>query len=112
MIYNSQTIEGLTSNGSCIIIDSQGRFRTEEVGVTVVDNAVTNFAYGLSIKWSHIIYMEEKESIIFKNLCRDRRKNKMYPFEILNFMISKGCRLKVIEPDGMDIKEIDSLKDL
>ncbi|MAF25663.1 hypothetical protein CL634_08855 [bacterium] len=112
LIYNSQTIEDVTANGSCIVIDSQGKFRSEEVGVTVVDNAVTNFAYGLPTKWSHIIYMEEKESTIFKNLCRDRRRNKMYPFEILNFMISKGCRLKVTEPDGMDIKEIDSLKDL
>ena len=112
LIYNRETIENITSGGSCVIIDSKGRFRPEEVGVTVVDNLVTNFAYGLNIKWSHIIYMEEKEHNIFKVLCSDRRKNKMYPFEILNFMISKGCKFKVIEPAGMNIKEIDSLKDL
>ena len=112
LIYNCETIGGITSSGSRVVIDSKGRFRPEEVGVTVVDNAVTNFAYGLPTKWSHIIYMTGKESKIFKTLCRDRRKNKMYPFEILNFMISKGCKFKVIEPDGMKIREIDSLKDL
>ena len=77
LIYNCETIESMTSNGSCVIIDSKGRFRPEEVGVTVVDNLVTNFAYGLNIKWSHIIYMEEKEYNIFKILCSNRRKNKI-----------------------------------
>ena len=36
----------------------------------------------------------------------------MYPFEVFNIMLSHGFDLSAIEPKGMKIKEIDSLKDL
>lgn len=112
LIYNTHTISDISKDESCIVIDSKNRFKAEEVGVTVVEGSVTNFAYGLPTKWSHIIYMAERESRFFKKLCGDRKRNKMYPFEIFNYMISKGFSFKAIEPSGMNIREIDSMKDL
>ena len=112
LIYNTYTITDLSKGGSCVVIDSKDRFKSEEIGVTIADEAVTNFAYGLPTKWSHIIYMTENESSFFKKLCADRKRNKMYPFEIFNHMISKGFKFKAIEPSGMNIREIDSMKDL
>ena len=37
---------------------------------------------------------------------------KMYPFEVFNIMLNNGFVLSAVEPKGMKIKEIDSLKDL
>jgi len=112
LVFNVYSIRNITCDGSCAIIDSKSQFKNEEVGVTVVDNKVTRFAYGLQKKWSQIAFFENEEFKMLKDLCSDRRKNKLYPFELFNFMIGKGCTIKSIEPKGMIIKEIDSLKDL
>ena len=112
LIFNLATISGIADNGSSVVVDSKNRFKNEEVGVTVVEDHVTSFAYGLETKWSHIVYMAGKEFSCFKSLCTDRRRNKMYPFELFNTMISKGCSFRAIEPKGMTVREIDSLKDL
>ena len=112
LVFNVYSIRNITSNGSCAIIDSKSQFKNEEVGVTVVDDKVTRFAYCLQKKWSQIAFFENEEFKMLKDLCSDKRKNKLYPFELFNFMIGKGCTIKSIEPKGMIIKEIDSLKDL
>ena len=112
LIFNVYSIRHITSDGSCIIVDSKSRFKDEEIGVTVVDDHVTAFAYGLSKKWSQIVYLEGKEFFAMKKLCSDKRKNKLYLFELLNIMINNGHQIKAKEPKGMLIKEIDSLKDL
>ena len=112
LVFNVYSIRNITSNGSCAIIDSKSQFKNEEVGVTVVDDKVTRFAYGLQKKWSQIAFFENEEFKMLKDLCSDKRKNKLYPFELFNFMIGKGCTIKSIEPKGMIIKEIDSIKDL
>ena len=93
-------------------MDSKKRFKNEEIGVTIVDNKITNFAYGLETKWAQIIFLSGEELEIFRTLCFDRKRNKMYPFEIFNMMINLGGTIFATEPDNMLIKEIDSLKDL
>ena len=112
LIFNPETIHDVVNNGSCAIVDSKNRFKNEEIGVTVVDGKITNFAYGLETKWAQIIFLCGKELEIFKTLCSDRKRNKMYPFEIFNMMINLGGAVSVTEPDNMLIKEIDSLRDL
>jgi len=112
LIFNPETIHNIVDNGSCAIVDSKKRFKNEEIGVTIVDNKITNFAYGLETKWAQIIFLSGEELEIFRTLCFDRKRNKMYPFEIFNMMINLGGTIFATEPDNMLIKEIDSLKDL
>ena len=112
LIFNSACLEDITKNGSAMVVDTKGRFREEEIGVTVVDDKVTRFAYGLESKWAHIAYLEGKELEVFRDLCKDKINNKMYPFELFNIIINMGGSFKSIEPKGMNIKEIDSLKDM
>ena len=112
LVFNTSAIKGATSDGSCVIVDSKNRFRSEEVGVTVVDEAATSFSYGLETKWAHIIYLEGEELAVFKSLCLDRRRNKMYPFELFNIILNKGGTIRAIEPKNMTIREINSLRDL
>lgn len=112
LIFNPETLYKIADNTSCAIIDSKNRFKNEEIGVTIVDNKITNFAYGLETKWAQIIFLADKELKIFRELCFDRKRNKMYPFEIFNMMLDRGGVVKVKEPPDMQIKEVDSLKDL
>jgi len=112
LIFNAQAITDLTSRGPCVVVDSQKNFKNEEVGVTVVDNMITHFAYGLDIKWGQIIYLENESLSLFKTLCSNRKRNKMYPFELFNIMINEGLQIKAVEPDGIQIQEVDSLKDI
>jgi choline kinase len=112
LIFNVYSIRNLISSGPCAVIDSKSRFKDEEVGVTVVDDSITMFAYGLPNKWSQIIYFENESFDMLKDLCSDKRKNKLYPFELFNIIIENGIEIEAKEPKGMVIKEIDSLKDL
>lgn len=112
LIFNVHSIRDLTSDGPCVVVDSKSRFKENEVGVTIVDGFVTNFAYGLSNKWSQIAYFEDESFEALKLLCSDKRKNKLYPFELFNIIINSGIVIKAKEPKGMLIREIDSLKDL
>ena len=112
LVFNIYSIRNLTSEGPWAVVDSKSRFKDEEIGVTVVDDFITNFAYGLSSKWSQIAYFENESFEILKSLCADKRKSKLYPFELFNIIINSGISIKAKEPKGMLIKEIDSLKDL
>ena len=112
LVFNSPSLKEITHGGSCVIVDSKSRFKDEDVGVTIVDDMATNFSYGLETKWAHIIYLEGEELKIFKNLCLDRRRNKMYPFELFNIILNRGGKIKAVEPKGMIIREINSLRDL
>ena len=112
LVFNVYSIRDLTSDGPCAVVDSKDRFKEEEIGVTVVDGCITNFAYGLPKKWSQIAYFENESFEILKTLCSDKRKSKLYPFELFNIIINNGITIKAKEPKGMLIREIDSLKDL
>tara|TARA_Y100000356_G_scaffold39633_1_gene30639 strand:- start:2385 stop:3089 length:705 start_codon:yes stop_codon:yes gene_type:complete len=112
LIFNVYSIRDLTNNGTCVIIDSKSRFKDDEVGVTIVKDKVTTFAYGLEKKWSQIAYFEGEDFDMLKKLCSNKKRSRLYPFEIFNMMIESGVKIKAIEPKRMTIKEIDSLKDL
>ena len=112
LIFNTKSITNLTDGNSCVVVDSKNSFKNEEVGVTVVDNLVTNFAYGLDVKWGQIIYLEGEVLSLFKALCSDRKRNKMYPFELFNIIIDEGFEIETVEPKGMKIQEVDSLREI
>jgi len=112
LVFNVYSIRNLTSSGSCVVVDSQSRFKDEEIGVTIVNGDVTNFAYGLTSKLCQIAYFEDAPFDALKDLCSDRRRNKLYPFELFNIIINSGISIKAKEPKGMLIREVDSLRDL
>ena len=112
LIFNVYSIRNVEANGTCVIVDSKSRFKDDEIGVTVVDDEVTMFAYGLEKKWSQIAYFEGKAFDLLKKLCSNKKRSRLYPFEIFNMIIESGIKIKAVEPKRMTIKEIDSLKDL
>ena len=112
LVFNPKTIQSINKKESSIIVDSSERFKDDEIGVTIVDNKVTTFAYGLPTKWAQIAYLTGEELYMFKKECSDRSKNKMDTFEILNNIVKNNGTLKAIEPREMEIYEVDAIRDL
>jgi len=112
LIFNVYALYDITTGGSCAIVDTQDRFGKNEIGVNIFENRITNFSYGLANKWAQIIYLTGHELNSFRSLCSQRDKNKMYMFEILNMVIDNKGSIQAKEPKGMQILEVDSLKDL
>jgi choline kinase len=97
---------------STAIIDSKNQMDRNEVGVTIVNNEVTRFSYGLPTKWAQIVYLHGLELEIFKKVISDKRRSKFFGFEILNHMLDNGGNLQALEPNDMQIAEIDTSKDI
>ena len=89
LVFNVYSIRDLTSDGPCAVVDSKDRFKEEEIGVTVVDGCITNFAYGLPKKWSQIAYFEnESFDLIVSHLLTHETSS-----TALNNIISECMRL-------------------
>ena len=109
LIFNNIALDKLTKNGSKVVIDEH--MNNSEIGVTVVDDKVTIFAYDLPTKWCNIVYLTGEELAIFKKICKDREKGKWFIFEALNVILEKGGTFHVSHPKHMEINRIEKLKD-
>lgn len=112
LVFNSKTIQNTSEKESYAIVDSGNNFDKNDVGLTIVDESITSFAYGLDVKWAQIVFLTGRELKLFHRYCSDRSKSKLYAFEILNMVLRNGGKIKSYEPANMKIKEIDSVKDL
>lgn len=80
------TIKNITSQGSCIIFSKE----TKDIGVTVNNGIVENFSYGINNQWLGQVYLAPKELRIAKNILKDRTRQNIYLFELINLIIDKG----------------------
>jgi choline kinase len=112
LVFNDATLEGIDLNASTAIIDTHNRFNKSEVGVTVVNGFISRMSYGLPSKWAHIVYLTGRELNLFKYCIKTQNARKFFGFEILNQMLDNGGLLKAIEPERMQIAEIDTSKDI
>ena len=112
LIFNKEIFDSLDFSRSFVLVDSKNQIEDNEVGITIVNNKATFFSYGLDTKWCQMAYIRGKEFSILKSLYNKPGKDKLYTFEMLNMIIEKKGSLIAVEPENMNIKEIDSFKDL
>jgi choline kinase len=116
LVFNAATVTNLPLAESFVLIDKFRRNRTQideqEVGVTVVDDYVTRFDYGLKTKWAQIFFATGRELSCLRRLAAERERRKCFGWELLNAMLDKNGSLRAIEPKGMRIVEIDCSKDI
>tara|TARA_B100001146_G_C15757552_1_gene254394 strand:+ start:16 stop:438 length:423 start_codon:yes stop_codon:yes gene_type:complete len=110
LIFNEYALNSVANEGSCVIIDSNNRISDDEIGVSTNSGRVLNFAYGLDSKWCGIVFLQEKELQLAKNFCT-RDRSKMCSFEMLNYVINNGGKIRHIEPQNLSITKISSVKD-
>jgi choline kinase len=112
LVFNEETLQGLLLEESMIVIDKNAQIGKDEVGVTIVDNYVTRFSYGLPTKWAQIAYLTGKELELFNKHASVKNREKFFGFEILNEILESNGKLKAIEIPNMKIAEIDTSKDI
>ena len=110
IIFNQDIIESVGTGESSVVISNH--LKTEKIGLTVVNDYATHFAYGLDKKWGQIAYLTGQELDICKSVCRNRKRGKLYTFEILNLVMENGGKLRTVEADKSAIMEIDCIRDL
>lgn len=112
LVFSKEIFTNLPKNFSWVAIDNNLNQRSSEVGVTIVNDEVTNFCYGLTPKWGHIVYLMGKEMEIFKELVSLERSEKKFSFEILNDVIDMGGIIKAQVNKKWKLVEIDTSKDI
>jgi choline kinase len=116
LVFNSKTFEDMPQGESWALVDrpvnGQTQLNSLEVGITVIDNQVTRFAYGLDAKWGQVAFLEGSELQTFRRLAADRDRHRCFGFELLNAVLDKGGRLAAHSPAGMKLVEIDCSKDI
>ncbi len=111
LIFNNIAFDKINKKESSVVVDSVDQIDDAEIGVTIVDDKVTIFAYDLPTKWCYIAYLTGKELGLFRKVVKDRNKNRWYVFEALNEVIKKGGKFNALEPKHMQISRIEKSKD-
>lgn len=112
IVFNTDTLCEISKDQSCLIYDSKEQIEQSNIGVTVINNHATVFAYDVDYRWCHIVYLNLKELNILKTICNKRDRSKMYLHEALNIMLHRIGKIKAIEPSGMEITKIDTSRQL
>jgi|LULM01.1.fsa_nt_gb hypothetical protein len=85
----------------------------QDIGVTISNGCVNQLSFGLKTKTYNIFFLRDFELRLAEKICRNRDKNKLLLFEILNYVINNGGIIKQHKPKAKhSIKKIETAKDL
>jgi choline kinase len=112
LIFNKNTLEGFYPEVSTAIVDKNNMLNKSEVGVTIINDEISIFSYGLPIKWAQIIYLTNNELYRLRKIINNYAKRKLFGFEILNEVLRLDGKIQARAPLGMQIAEIDSSQDI
>lgn len=113
ILFNKYAIHRTAKHGcSTIIVDNENQIEQNKIGVNIIDNIVSRFGFGLSNKWTGILYLAGKELELFRKEVSEAHHKKLFTYEILNNIIDRGAIIKPIFPKLMEIVEINSLRDI
>lgn len=105
MIFNKSAL-GIINGHSSLLIDTQSTMDENDVGVSVIDDAVTIISYGIkSPKWGRVAFFTKKDTELLKELLNEKQANKKMFFEIINELIDIKYRsMRAVEPKNTEIK--------
>lgn len=110
LVFNENAL-ALPTNETSSLICSHG-ILSNEVGVTVVDDYISQYSYGLMRKWGQVIYLTGKNLQLFRSIVQCEHRRNYYGFELLNILLNKGNKIKAVEPKGLKIVEVDHARDI
>lgn len=111
LVFNPNVIR-IVGNISVGVVDNNSFMGENEVGVIVHNGKITHFAYDLTTKWAQIIYLTGYELELFRKTVWNHNHYRWFSFEAINKVIEAGGNIRAVEPKGMNIVEIDTLKDI
>jgi len=111
ILLNDKTLEKIDFSKSCIIISNN--MEDGEVGCNINTNGCLEYMmFDLPNKWGHIIYLTNKELVLFKKIISNKFTDKKFCFEIINEVVNQGGKFKCIQHKDIKVMDIDTSKDL
>lgn len=96
---------------STIYYDDSGRLPDNEIAITVAENYATYFSFKHETKWCNMLYLENEDVNLFRNIVSDKQRKKQYLFEAINAMIEKKP-IKAERSQSKVIYRIETSRDL
>ena len=113
VILNKKLLSGLEFSRSFSVCHSYEKIKSHEIGVTIDDDCITQFSFGLNSRWCGVDFIQKDEFDLMSKLCKNRDKNKLFMFEILNFIVDNDGDISPHCPDKMScVQKINSAKEL
>ena len=101
------------STHSTIVMDRQnGKMGKDEIGCTILNDKVEHFCYNLQPKWAQVSFFVKKELKLLQSIVWNKEKERLFSFEALNEIITKGGKLYPLFIKKGVVIDIDSSKDL
>lgn len=114
LIFDENILDSFVPSSSQVFVTSFScEANNEEVGCTYSNKnmRLENIYWDLPNKWSQIIYLQGYELELFKKLASNRDNEKLYGFELINFIIDRGGRFDIFASKSICF-DIDCNKDL
>lgn len=111
LFFNKEALKHINTEESSIV--SSGIMAKGEVGYIVNPAGnILNFAYDLNPKWGQIAYLTGKELELLKKYVFNDDNKAKFAFEALNYIISKGGKIKCVSNPKIKTIDMDHPKDL
>jgi len=106
LVFADNTFENL-------ILDKSFTFTSDvmhqrEVGL-VYNSYVENIMYDLPVKWGQILFTSNNDSDMLKKYSLVKENENKFIFEIINMMIEKNLKLKVVNRKILDIDKNEDI---
>lgn len=111
LIYNNNVVLDYKNNLNTIVVSEEDQDK-DKVGLTIINNIITNFSYGLKTKWSHIAKINDECIKHFKSVLDNQYQHKWFSFEVFNKMINDGYNIYPVKINKIKVMEINCLDDL
>ncbi len=113
LVFNKQTLKlPINENTSFMVIDNSNTMSDREIGCTIYKDRIKHLSYGLQDKWAQILFLTGRELKLMQQICWNYNKERMFAFEAINEIISKGGKFKAISPNKMAVTDVDCSKDI
>lgn len=95
---------------SAVGVDKVGKIENTKVGVTLEEDRVSHFAYGLPPKWAQVGFFIGKELDLIRKVVYDRANDSLCGFEVFNKVLEKGGKVHMAEvPPAAILREFNTI---
>lgn len=110
LVFSDKFLKNFSFENSNMIVDNNNFIDRREVGAVCSNGFVTNMSYGISTKWSQVVYLKERDAKLFRKF-EQQMPQTVFGFEVLNKLIESGVSINYTFNSNW-IVEVDNLKDL
>jgi NDP-sugar pyrophosphorylase family protein len=111
LIFDTENLKHFAHEDNTSFLIDESPSEHDSIGATVVDKKITILSYGVPIQWCNMSLLVGRDVAYIRQILNNRDKNKLYVFEILNYLLEVNTNIKAIPVFGK-MRKIESIKDV